>query len=91
MALCELEEKGSIGGQADVGPRVISGGKDGIIHIWSYKLVKIWSLDLGSKDTTPLSSNAHVRAVSTIDDRLLIGKYICICCCVFCSHDASSP
>jgi len=77
MALCELGGRGSIGssGTADTGggSRIISGGKDGCIHIWSYKLAKIWSLDLGSPDTYPMSVNAHIRAVSTYENRLLVG------------------
>ncbi len=78
MTLCELTEKSSISGgtsssDGGSGPRVISGGKDGCIHIWSYKLIKIWSLDLGSPDTYPISANAHIRAVSTLENRLLIG------------------
>ena len=73
MAMCELPEKGSIGGTQDAGPRIISGGRDGHVHIWSYKLQKVWSLDLSSPDTTPTSANPHVRAVSTYGNRLLIG------------------
>jgi microtubule-associated protein-like 6 len=73
ISLCELSEKGNIGGNSDsdTGPRIISGGRDGAIHIWSYKFVKIWSMDLST--TTPLSSNPEIRAISTLDDKLLIG------------------
>merc|ERR1712046_528877 len=43
LSLCELQEKGSLSGDNDVdsGPRIISGGKDGQVHIWSYKFIKL--------------------------------------------------
>ena len=40
-------------------------------HTWSYKMVKTWSLDLGIQP--PPSSNPQIRAVATIDDRLILG------------------
>jgi microtubule-associated protein-like 6 len=75
MAICELGGRGSTPGASDTGrdSRIISGGKDGVVHIWSYKLAKMWSLDLGSADTMPMSVNSHIRAVSTYENRLLVG------------------
>ena len=73
MTLCCLPEKSSVGGSNDLGPHFVSGGRDGKVHIWSYKMVKTWSLDLADPATSPPSSNPQIRAVATIDDRLILG------------------
>lgn len=71
-AMCSINESGS--GAIDAkesGPRVISGGKDGFVHIWDMQLKKIWSLNMN--ETTPLSSCPQIQAVATKENRLLIG------------------
>eukprot|EP01032_Pedospumella_encystans_P008376 gene8376-9951_t len=55
----------------ELGPRVITGGKDGFVHIWDLQLKKMWSLNLN--ETSPLSACPQIKAVATKENRLLIG------------------
>jgi WD40 repeat protein len=55
----------------ELGPRVITGGKDGFVHIWDLQLRKKWSLNMNL--TEPLSACPQIKAVATKENRLLIG------------------
>jgi len=55
----------------ELGPRVITGGKDGFVHIWDLQLKKMWSLNLN--ETSPQSACPQIKAVATKENRLLIG------------------
>jgi WD40 repeat protein/Ca2+-binding EF-hand superfamily protein len=55
----------------EISPRLISGGKDGFVYIWSVHLEKIWSLDMNT--TTPLSTNPSIQALSCRRNMLAIG------------------
>ena len=55
----------------ELGPRVITGGKDGFVHIWDLQLRKKWSLNM--HETLPLSVCPHIQSVATKENRLLIG------------------
>jgi WD40 repeat protein len=55
----------------ELGPRVITGGKDGFVHIWDIQLRKMWSLNLA--ETLPKSVCPQIQAVATKENRLLIG------------------
>jgi microtubule-associated protein-like 6 len=55
----------------ELGPRVISGGKDGFVHIWDLQFRKMWSLNLN--ETIPTSVCPQIQAVATKENRLLIG------------------
>ena len=76
MAMCAIPSRGS-GADNTAGARLISGGKDGWIHVWSYKLVKVWSLDLSNRDNIPASINAHIRALAFTDNRIIVGTKGC--------------
>jgi echinoderm microtubule-associated protein-like 6 len=54
----------------ELGPRVITGGKDGFVHIWDLQLQKKWSLNM--HETSPLSACPQIQAVATKENRLLI-------------------
>jgi microtubule-associated protein-like 6 len=51
--------------------RVLSGGRDGMVHLWSYKLTKIWSMSM--IETTPPSCNPAIQALAFLDSTILIG------------------
>ncbi|RYH27855.1 hypothetical protein EON65_12920 [archaeon] len=55
----------------DAGYRVITGGKDGFIHMWDLQLNRIWSLDLNT--TTPTSICPQISSVSAKGSQLLFG------------------
>lgn len=55
----------------ELGPRVITGGKDGFVHIWDLQLRKKWSLNMTL--TEPLSACPQIKAVATKENRLIIG------------------
>jgi len=55
----------------ELGPRVITGGKDGFVHIWCMQLRKMWSLNLA--ETLPKSVCPQIQAIATKENRLLIG------------------
>ena len=54
-----------------VGSRIITGGKDGFVHIFNVQLTKEWTLDL--KTSSPVSALPQIQALSTRDSRILIG------------------
>jgi microtubule-associated protein-like 6 len=51
--------------------RVLSGGRDGMVHLWNYKLTKIWSMSM--TETTPPSCNPAIQALAFLDSTILIG------------------
>lgn len=55
----------------ELGPRVITGGKDGFVHIWDLQLRKKWSLNMN--ETKPLSACPQIKAIATKENRLIIG------------------
>ena len=55
----------------ELGPRVISGGKDGFVHIWDLQLRKKWSYNMHLAE--PQSVCPQIKAVATKENRLLIG------------------
>jgi echinoderm microtubule-associated protein-like 6 len=84
-AMCSVESSSSGGSVSSGGmiagmsggsgesssPCVISGGKDGFIHVFNAQLVKEWTLDLNL--SSPSSALPQVQALSTKDGRILIG------------------
>jgi hypothetical protein len=66
---------GGLGGAELISPRIITGGKDGFVHVFNIQLIKEWSLDL--KISSPLSACPQIQAVSTKDGRIIIGTKAC--------------
>ena len=52
-------------------PRIITGGKDGFVHVFNIQLTKEWTLDLNT--SSPTSVLPQIQALSTKDGRILIG------------------
>ena len=72
LTLCTLPDTtAALGAAGESGPRVVSGGRDGMVHVWSYKLNKMWSLSL--VDTTPTSCLPQVHALAVQENQMLIG------------------
>ena len=55
----------------ELGPRILSGGKDGFIHLWNNQFVQLISIDL--KTSTPESALPEIQSVAFKEDRILIG------------------
>eukprot|EP01039_Chlorochromonas_danica_P011314 gene11314-12624_t len=55
----------------EAGIRILSGGKDGFVHMWDLQLNRIWSLNLA--ESTPLSVNPQIQALSAKQNQLIIG------------------
>lgn len=53
------------------GPRILTGGKDGEIHMWDMQFNKIWSLNLIA--TTPTSALPQIQAMAVKENKLIIG------------------
>ena len=53
------------------GPRVISGGKDGTVHVWNSLLQSLWTFDM--KTSTPTSLLPQIQALAMKDTKLIIG------------------
>ena len=53
------------------GPRILSGGKDGFIHMWDIQFNKVWSLNLN--ESTPTSSGPQIQSLSARNNNVLIG------------------
>jgi WD40 repeat protein len=66
---------GGLGGAELVSPRIITGGKDGFVHVFNIQLIKEWSLDL--KTSSPSSACPQIQAVSTKEGRIIIGTKAC--------------
>jgi WD40 repeat protein len=62
---------GSSGGTGEGGPKVVSGGRDGLVHVWNVQLAREWTLDL--KTSSPASVCPQVQALSTREGRVAIG------------------
>jgi len=69
------EASSSAGGTGEAGPRVLSGGRDGFVHMWSYKLAKLISINLVL--TVPPSCVPAISALCMMNDQLLIGTLGC--------------
>jgi microtubule-associated protein-like 6 len=61
----------STGSSGDHGPRILTGGKDGSVHIWNSQLVKLWSFNLTTHLNTTL--NNQIQAVSLKESKLVLG------------------
>lgn len=55
----------------ELGPRVVTAGKDGFVFIWDIQLRKMWTLDMNT--TLPRSTIPQIQAVSVKENSLLIG------------------
>lgn len=53
------------------GPRIISGGKDGFVHVWNIQLAKVWSLNLNQ--SKPVSICSQIQALSYKEGKILMG------------------
>ena len=72
LTLCVVPETtAALGPFGESGPRVASGGRDGMVHVWSYKLNKMWSLNL--VETTPISCLPQVHALAVQENQMLVG------------------
>lgn len=60
-------------GSADVGPRIISGGNDGMVYIWNNQLINIWSLDMNTTTPRTYDPKPVIQAVAAKDGKLILG------------------
>ena len=58
-------------GTGDSGPKVITGGRDGFVHVWNVQLMREWTIDL--KTSSPLSVCPQIQAVATKEGKIIIG------------------
>ncbi len=70
MHAIEPAQGGTVDGR-NVGPRILTGGRDGFIHMWDMQFNKIWTMDLNT--TSPRSACPQIQALFTRHNRLLIG------------------
>ena len=75
-AMCAVDSStgvaaGPSGGADNSSPRIITGGKDGFVHVFNIQLIKEWTLDLNS--SSPTSSLPQIQALATKEGRILIG------------------
>ena len=52
-------------------PRIITGGRDGFVHVFNIQLTKEWTLDLNT--SSPTSVLPQIQALSSKDGQILIG------------------
>lgn len=55
----------------DSEPRILTGGKDGCVHIWNSQFVRQWSYDL--KAARPDLFHHQIQAVSAMSGKLVLG------------------
>jgi microtubule-associated protein-like 6 len=71
-AMCAMPVSGgSTTDKSDSGPQIISGGKDGMIYVWTAQLESIWKLDINLAEPRPLLP--EVQALAFRENKVLVG------------------
>jgi echinoderm microtubule-associated protein-like 6 len=73
MTSIAASNSGANTGNSDTGPRILTGGTDGMVYLWNSQLICMWSFSLQEQGVSVSVYSPHIQALAYREGKVLIG------------------